>query len=158
MRQFLILTLLSRVLPIHLQEVREQPHREPYTFFGSNIELAFFGALGFYKPQPTATAVQVNAEAVMDWLASPEGSVWLEACAADVQDISHALAIMYSPTTLYGSGSDSVARVGMGLVHRPPSCKQLSFPKRSRSYLDLSMPYLIRAGLTRGVLLRELFC
>ena len=47
----------------------------------------------------------------------------------DVQDISRCLAIMYSPSTLYGSVPDSVPKVGVGMVHKPAYVKTTTFDK-----------------------------
>ena len=109
--------------------MRELLQKEPYPFSGSKVELGFFGALGFYKPQSTMTVVQVTAETVMKWLASSEGPVWNEASTVDIQDISRCLAIMYSPSTLYGSVPDSVPKVGMGMIHKPAYVKTTTFDK-----------------------------
>ena len=102
---------------------------ESYPFSGSKVELGFFGALGFYRPQHTTSAVQVTAKTVMQWLASSDGPVWIEASTVDVQDIDRCVAIMYSPATLYGSDPDSVPKVGVGMVHKPAYVKTTAFDK-----------------------------
>ena len=77
----------------------------------------------------------------MQWLASSEGPVWIEASTVDVQDIDRCLAVMYSLATLYGSDPDSVPKVGVGMVHKPAYVKTTAFDKALSTLFGLLQCY-----------------
>ena len=107
MKPLLTLSCIESCSFLNFQLIQQQLSKSIYDMTWHAQEWGYFRSLGFYQPVTEVKVLQVRADSILSWLASPEGPVLVEAQGSnkdtpdeDTSLMSRGLVFAFSPHTI----------------------------------------------------------